>query len=210
MTITRHLDDATLMSFAAGSLPGALAAVAAAHVAMCARCRREVALLERVGGALLADLPEVTALALPMPPAPQIERPRSVAPAPEGMGEVPAPLARLMGDNLDAIRWRWIARGRWLRWLPIAGSGRLHMFKCAPGVLIPEHGHHGNELTLVLRGILADTTGRYGPGDICDLDEETEHTPSAGADGCICIVGQDSPVRWRSMMVRLARPWHGM
>ena len=56
MTITHHLDDATLMSFAAGSLPAALSAVAAAHVAMCTRCRREVAGLERVGGALLAEL----------------------------------------------------------------------------------------------------------------------------------------------------------
>ena len=34
MTITHHLDDATLMSFAAGSLPNALAAIAAAHIAM--------------------------------------------------------------------------------------------------------------------------------------------------------------------------------
>jgi putative transcriptional regulator len=208
MTITRHLDDATLMSFAAGSLPGALAAVAAAHVAMCARCREEVGMLERIGGALLADLPQV-AMARSVPPAPQIGRARSVTPAPEAVGEVPDPLARLMGNKLDAIRWRWISRGRWLRPLPIAGSGRLHMFRCAPGVLIPEHGHDGSELTLVLRGTLADATGRYGPGDVCDLDEETEHTPAAGADGCICVVGQDNPVRWRSLMVRLARPWHG-
>ena len=56
MTITHHLDDATLMSFAAGSLPAALSAVAAAHVAMCTRCHRAVAGLERVGGALLAEL----------------------------------------------------------------------------------------------------------------------------------------------------------
>ena len=49
MTITHHLDDATLMSFAAGSLPDTLAAVAAAHISMCARCRQEVAMLERIG-----------------------------------------------------------------------------------------------------------------------------------------------------------------
>jgi RNA polymerase sigma-70 factor (ECF subfamily) len=35
MTITHHLDDATLMSFAAGALPAALSAVAAAHADMC-------------------------------------------------------------------------------------------------------------------------------------------------------------------------------
>jgi putative transcriptional regulator len=209
MTITRHLDDATLMSFAAGSLPGALAAVAAAHVAMCARCRREVALLERVGGALLADLPEVTALALPMPPAPQIERPRSVAPAPEGMGEVPAPLARLMGDNLDAIRWRWIAPGLWYRPVPIRGEGSLYLLKGAPGVTVPEHGHGGSELALVLRGTLIDSSGRYGPGDVSDLDEDVEHEPEAGPEGCICIVASEQPARFHSLLARLLQRWHG-
>jgi len=45
---------------------------------------------------------------------------------------------------------------------------------------------------------------------VCDLDESIEHTPIAGAEGCICAVAQDNPVRWRRLMVRLARPWHGM
>ena len=74
MTITRHLDGATLMSFAAGSLPQALAAVAAAHVSMCARCRDEVAFLESVGGALLAGMPQA-ALARPAPAMPAIGAP---------------------------------------------------------------------------------------------------------------------------------------
>jgi putative transcriptional regulator len=146
----------------------------------------------------------------PVPPPPEIDRQRSGTPAPETIGEVPAPLVRLMGNSLDAIPWRWISPGRWLRWLPAAGGGRLHLFRCAPDVFIPEHGHHGVELTLVLRGTLADSTGRYGPGDLSDLDQETDHTPAAGPDGCICIVAQDNPVHWRSLIVRLARPWHGM
>jgi len=40
MGIAHHLDNATLMSLAAGALPAALWAGAAAHAAMCARCRR--------------------------------------------------------------------------------------------------------------------------------------------------------------------------
>ena len=50
----------------------------------------------------------------------------------------------------------------------------------------------------------------YRPGDVCDIDDSIEHAPVAGADGCICVVAQDRPVRFRSMIVRLARPWHGM
>jgi putative transcriptional regulator len=213
MSITRHLDDATLLSFAAGSLPPALAVVAAAHVAFCPRCRDEVGMMELVGGALLGSLPGAAMLGgVPAPPQvePAIAHHRTAASHASGAGEIPPPLARLVGSDLDAVRWRWISRGVWLRRVPIGGEGQLHLFKGSPGVALPEHGHHGSELTMVLRGTLDDSTGHYGPGDVCDLDDSVEHIPVAGAEGCICVVAQDKPVRWRSLIVRLARPWHGM
>jgi putative transcriptional regulator len=209
MSITRHPDDSTLMSYAAGSLPAALAVVAAAHVAVCPHCRDELAMMDLVGGSLLGDLPG-TAMHGPLPAVPEVERSRPTAPSAAAASEVPAPLARLVGQDLDALRWRWVSRGSWLRHVPFAGSGNLHLFKCASNVMLPEHGHEGSELTLVLRGTLSDSTGRYLPGDICDLDNSIEHAPLAGPDGCICLVAQDRPVRWRSLIVRLARPWHGI
>ena len=210
MTITRHLDGATLMSLAAGALPGALAAVAAAHVAMCARCRDETALLERVGAALLADLPG-TEMLRPEPVMPAIEVPRGVAVS-AGGDEIPDPLVRLVGGRLDAVRWRWIAPGLWNRPLPIRGPGALQLLKGAPGVRVPEHGHSGSELTLVLRGALIDRTGRYGPGDGADVDEEIErHAPAADPDaGCICVVANEQPSRFRNLLARLLQPWHGL
>jgi putative transcriptional regulator len=210
MTITRHLDDATLMSFAAGALPPALAAVAAAHVAMCARCGSEVVLLERVGGALLADLPGA-AMARPGPAVPAIEAPSPARAAASG-DEVPAPLARLVGGSLDDVRWRWIAPGLWHRPLRVAGPGALQLLKGLPGVRVPEHAHGGGELTLVLRGALVDRTGRYGPGDVADMDEEIErHAPAADPDaGCICVVANEQPSRFRHWLARLLQPWHGL
>ena len=209
MNITRHPDDSTLLSYAAGSLPGALAVVVAAHVAVCPRCRDEVAMMELMGGAMLAALPGV-ALRRHAPERPEIERRRPAAPAPPGSAEVPAPLAHLVGTDLNALRWRWIAPGLWVRRIRIAGDGRLHLFKGAPGASVPDHGHEGSELTMVLRGTIADHSGRYGAGDVCDLDDEVEHKPVAGADGCICVVAQERPVRWRNHVARLMRPWHGM
>jgi putative transcriptional regulator len=219
MSITRHPDDSTLMSHAAGSLPGALAAVAAAHLTVCLRCRDEVAMMELMGGALLAGLPGA-ALQRPRPEAPEVEavigpeigpeRRRPGASSSGGSAEVPAPLARVIGTDLDALRWRWISRGLWRRRVAVAGGGQLCLLRGAPGVKVPEHGHKGSELTMVLRGTLIDSAGEYGPGDVCDLDEEVEHIPAAGAEGCICVVAQDHPARFHSWAVRLARPWHGM
>ena len=63
--------------------------------------------------------------------------------------------------------------------LPLTGAGKLRLLKVAPGHGIPEHGHGGAELTLVLRGSFHDETGRYARGDVADLDETVEHQPVA-------------------------------
>ena len=54
-TIDRHPDDATLISYSAGSLGEPLAAAIAAHVSLCAHCRRELKTMEVLGAALMAD-----------------------------------------------------------------------------------------------------------------------------------------------------------
>ena len=54
-TITRHPDDANLMSYAAGNLPEPLSAVVASHISLCRKCQAEMRILRSLGGALLAD-----------------------------------------------------------------------------------------------------------------------------------------------------------
>jgi putative transcriptional regulator len=213
MTITHHLDDATLMSFAAGALPDALSAVAAAHVAMCSRCRREVAGLERVGAALLAELSPAT-LDRTEPSAPStamLAEPMHPGNADRPGGETPKPLARFLNGDLDAIRWRRLGLGVWHHRLPLTGGGGLGLLKVAPGRNVPEHNHGGAELTLVLRGSFHDVTGTYHPGDVADLDETIEHKPIAdpGAE-CICLVASERPARFRGLVARLLQPLHGL
>jgi putative transcriptional regulator len=210
MSISHHLDDATLMSFAAGALPDALSAVAAVHIAMCARCRREVAALECVGAALVAELA----------PAP-LHRVEPAMPAPSATqadfrhdghaSHVADPFARLLGAGLDGIPWRRLGMGMWHYPLPVRGAGELRLIKVGPGRAVPEHGHNGSELTLVLRGVLRDATGTYRPGDVADLDETVEHHPvSADQVDCICLVACEKPARFRGLMARLLQPFHGL
>jgi len=209
MTITHHLDDATLMSFAAGSLPNALAAVAAAHIAMCPHCRRELRMLERIGGALVSALTPATLVRV-QPAMPEM---MTLPPAPiaAAAGNVPAPLTQLIGGNLDEVRWRWIGPGLRHRPLQTSGGGSLQLIKAGPGATVPEHTHGGSEITLVLRGALIDSTGRYEPGDVADVDEDIEHTPVADAQaGCICVIANEQPTRFRGLLARLMQPWHGL
>jgi len=213
MSITHHLDDATLMSFAAGALPAALSAVAAAHVAMYIQCRGNVAALERVGAALLSALPAVgmeraepeTPSAQDLPPSQQ-RRDRSAGPT-----QSATPLARLLPGGLAAVRWRRLGFGIWHHRLPVQGSGALGLLKVAPGRIVPEHGHGGAELTLVLGGSFHDTTGRYRTGDVADLDETIEHAPVVDpGPACVCLVASETPARFRGLFARLVQPWHGL
>ena len=211
MTISRHLDDTTLMSFAAGSLPEALAAVAASHIAVCPVCAREVRRMERVGAALFAGL-ETAALARPAPViALRRAQADNVPEAPAvGNDDVPAPLARLIGGDLDAVKWRRLGLGVWHVKLPTA-RGDLRLLKVGPGRRMPEHGHGGSELTLMLRGSYTDETGVYRQGDVADLDTEIEHTPVADAfTGCICLIASEKPARFRGLIPRIVQPLTGM
>jgi len=108
-------------------------------------------------------------------------------------------------DDLDTVAWRWLGPGVWDRPLTVAGAGKLRLLKVAPGREVPEHGHGGTELTLVLRGAFRDATGLYARGDIADLDETVDHKPVIDGDvDCICLVASEEPELFRG---RLARNW---
>ena len=76
---------------------------------------------------------------------------------------------------------------------------------------MPEHGHGGSELTLVLRGAYSDRTGTYRVGDVADLGDSIEHQPIADAkDGCICLIASDKKIRFKSVLARLVQPFTGL
>lgn len=211
MSIVHHLHDATLMSAAAGALPPALAAVAASHVALCRQCRAGFAHGERIGAAVLADLAPLPVGAEPRMPPDAPAPPASATRRPEASA-LPAPLARLIAQPLDAIAWQRLGVGIWHRRVPVGASGaHLRLLKVAPGRDVPAHGHAGMELTLVLRGSYRDEIGRFGAGDIADLDQTIEHHPVADVEtGCICVLASERPARFHGLMARLLQPLTGL
>lgn len=224
MAITHHLDAATLMSFAAGSLPETLSAVAAAHVAMCPRCRDELADMELIGGAILdglepmpvaATAPAISLHSLLHSPSQclcQSGRLPSSCAQP-GVGEIPPPVAAIVGSDIDKLRWRRLGFGLWHLPLPVSKGcpGDLRLLKVAPGQAMPEHGHTGSELTLVLRGAYVDATGCYRTGDVADLGDDVEHKPVADpVAGCVCLFALDDGMRFKGLLAWLIQPLTGM
>jgi len=215
MMIEHHLDEATLVAYAGGTLDEAFLVVVASHLAMCDHCRRAVRAAEEAGGAVLecAGAEPLDASGfdrlierIERAPAPS----RSEAPAP---GDIPAPLARLVGPRLADLRWRTVAPGVRKLAIPSGRGSRssLFMLWVGPGKAMPEHGHGGNEVTLILSGAYRDELGRFGRGDIADLDENIEHTPRVdGDEPCICVVAAERPTRFKGLIGRLMQPWLGI
>lgn len=214
MTITHHPDIATLMSCAAGSQPEALAAIVASHIAMCPACAAEVGRMQEIGVALFAGLsPAPVGRDAPIAALGAREAESEPPPAPVEPGDVPAPIAPLVGAHLDDIRWTPIAPGMWQHRVPLSrgAKGDLRLIKIAPGKKIPEHGHGGEELTLLLRGSYRDELGTFRTGDVADLDTDVEHHPIADpVEGCICLIAHEKRARFKGLIARLMQPFIGI
>jgi putative transcriptional regulator len=219
LTIIRHPDASTLLSFSAGSLAEPLAAATAAHLSLCTACRADVRDLELLGAALLIPEPlSETTLAKPVTVP---ERPSDgIASAwPKQRGSMrgrellPDPIAERYGLTLETVPWKRLAPGVLHHRLSLSPGieGDLRILKIAAGARMPEHGHGGAELTLVIDGAYADVSGEYRRGDMQDVSDDIEHRPIADAkEGCICLIASERPARFKGIMGRLLQPWIGM
>lgn len=207
--IKHHLTDELLLAYSAGNLPEAFSLVVATHVSMCDECRARLASFDTVGGAMLEQFDSIdldenalnATMDLIMSGAPQ-DTPRKPG------GLFPAPLQDYVGGDLDAVKWRPVGMGVKQAILPTSAAASVRLLYIPAGCAVPDHGHRGMELTLVLQGAFVDETDRFGPGDIEVANEDMQHTPVAdiGAD-CICLAATDAPLKFRGLVPRLAQPF---
>ena len=215
MKITHHLDDATLLAFAAGTVGEAHGILVASHMAMCPECRVALRKAEGLGGGILETQAEqavsdvcraATLASLDALTAPKaMVKPKS---------DLPLALARVMGDvSLADIHWHKKAPGVSVFDVPLSKGSKtkLKLVKLGKGRTMPEHGHGGEELTLILKGSYHDHMGRFSPGDVADLDHEVEHQPIVDSEeDCICVVAFETQAKFKDFWARLAQPFVGI
>lgn len=220
MNIRHHLDEATLLSYAAGSMSQAMALVTACHLVMCTQCRTRAQQSEAIGGVLLDNLipasvnddalASVLAAIDAQDDTVQIRSVKPPSPRPSVKSDVPVPLADYIGESFDDVEWKRIVPGVYYFDLPCQSGGVSRLLRIAPGKAMLPHSHDGNELTLVLRGSFTDEIGRFAAGDIADLDDQIEHQPLVdSAEDCICLVATDAPLKFTTLLGRLMQPMTG-
>ena len=199
------------MAYSAGELPEAFNLVVATHVSLCDECRARMASFDALGGAVLdmGDVAEMSdaSLAACLDRIDGLSQATARSPL-RGAGVFPAPLADYIGGGLEKVKWRPLGMGVKQAILPTGKDASARLLFIPGGQAVPDHGHRGLELTLVLQGAFRDEKARFGPGDIEIADEATEHTPVA-EDGevCICLAATDGPLRFNAIIPRLAQPF---
>lgn len=207
MTIRHHLSNPLLIAYAAGNLPEAFSLVVATHVSLCDECRARLESFEAVGGAMVESADSVAMADGSLAAVMARLGAQDAAPAPRKRSLLPAPLLDYIGGDLAAVKWRPLGMGVRQAILPTARGASARLLYIPAGQAVPDHGHRGTELTLVLQGAFRDDSDRFGPGDVEIATEEMEHTPvaEAGVD-CICLAATDAPLRFRALMPRLLQP----
>ncbi len=210
MDIRHHAPDALLMGYAAGSLPEAFNLVIATHVSLSDDSRARLGAMEAVGGVVLGGCDAEMA-------AGSLERAlERVGVTPQANGRVPlvadgifpAPLADFVGHGLDGVKWTSVGMGVKQAILRNEGGATVRLLRIPAGRAMPDHGHGGMELTLVLQGAFVDGNNRYDRGDLEVADQDMDHTPVAAAgEDCICLAATDAPLRFRGWLPRLVQPF---
>ena len=214
--MTHHPDYDWLQQYAAGSLSVGPALCVSVHLTLCAECRRQVAAIQQVGGALLAELGQAHVddsllqnVFAAIDVAPEVIPTRATnLPQAETPSSIPAPLRGLIPGGYDQLAWSRVMPTLRISTLNVGDDDfRVTLHRVAAGGKMPTHDHRGSELTLVLRGSFSDDAGLYKAGDFLVREPQQPHRPIATQDQeCICLAALAAPVYFTGKIMRLLNP----
>ncbi len=204
--ISHHIPEDVLAAYATGSLQSHYALVVATHISMCMDCRAAFEAHQALGGAVLEQSgKEPVSDRLKDALLDQLDVPYDEAPVFERAGVYPGPIMEALKGKPP----KWRSLGLGVRQSILSGNdeGSVRLLYIPAGQAVPDHGHNGLELTLVLQGSFSDETGWFGVGDVEAASEDLEHTPIADAGpACICLAATDAPLKFKSLVPRLLQP----
>ncbi|NWG71029.1 MAG: cupin domain-containing protein [Parvularculaceae bacterium] len=218
----RHPTLEWLLAYAGGSTAEAADAIMASHLTLCPQCRRTVARLEALGGALLdatpassqSDSDEGAAAAIAAAAA------RARPPARRNTGSLHALTPRPMADfiaaktgtaDIQSLPWRFYGPGVQRAVIVSGAAGAVaRLLRSQPGTALARHDHGSDEIAYVLSGAYRDETGLYRTGDVQCATEKAPHRPVIeGPDECIALVVSEAPPVPTELVARLGQLFLG-
>jgi putative transcriptional regulator len=197
-----------MMEYASGALDEPLCLLVASHLTLSPAARRQVALYETLGGALIAECCEPVAMETHSLTAVLGKLGECGDDAPCAMENLfcdagiplPQPLQRHMkAQACHTKKWNRARGGVRVMPIPLPACRVRHqalLFRAAPGAIIPRLRFIVREYVLVLRGTLRTPHGVYGPGDLFVIESEIAPRPVADShEEAVCLVVAESVQR---------------
>lgn len=213
MNTAHTIQDEWLLSYAAGALSPGRSLMVASQAAYRDDVQEKIADAETIGGAMLDTMAatEVDQRLLEQLLGRLDDAPSQIAP-PSAADVFPEPLAEFVGGGVGSLKWRFMGPGMsHVRLWDGPNDEHLWLLRARGGVKVPEHGHNGEEWTLVLKGAFDTATGHFGVGDMDVADASVEHQPIIASDEeCICLALTHGPIRFKSLAARIAQPFIGL
>lgn len=202
-----HLPDTEmLVDYASGAATPGCALLMATHLTHAPQSRQQVAEMERIGGALLSDeepiamsASSLTDLFDRLDDVPEKLAEQAVL----DEGPLPRPVIEAVGMAFDEIPWKFrlpgVSEYELQEYLP----EKVSIMRARPGASIPQHTHHGREMTLVMTGAMQDGDAVYRAGDLAIADEEDDHRPKIiGDETCYCLIVMDGNLHFTGTFSR--------
>ena len=116
---------------------------------------------------------------------------------------------RLMRGDFSDLSWKKIGSALRISYLKTGDpQHEFALYHIRAGGRIPNHTHHGSEMTLVLQGGFSDANGSYHEGDFLFRGPEDDHAPTAlQSEDCICLVVLDAPLKFTDWRFRWMNPF---
>lgn len=210
--IKHHLTDDILMGYATGSLPEAFNLMVAAHLSLCDTCRAQAESFDAVGGEVLDDSMSNSAamtsdsLTATMALIADGAMNEKVHVRHKADPVLPKPLQDYVGSSVDDINWRSVGMGVKQAILPTSSGASARLLFIPAGAAMPDHGHQGVEMTMVLKGAFQDDDGYFARGDVEIADSDLHHTPVADIhEDCICLAVTDAPLKFEGLLPKIVQ-----
>ncbi|MEM6563423.1 MAG: ChrR family anti-sigma-E factor [Pseudomonadota bacterium] len=208
--IKHHLNDAVLMAYSAGTLPEAFNLIVASHLSFCDACRARAESFDALGGEILNQSDHAQLSGSSLSDTLALIDGGAVAEAKPNItyssGVLPQPIQDYVGGDLDSVKWKPIGMGVKQAILPTSKEATARLLLIPAGVAMPDHGHHGTEMTLVLKGAFEDDDGYFARGDIEIADSDMHHTPVADIhEDCVCLAVADAPLQFDRLIPKIAQ-----
>lgn len=216
--ISRHPDVDLLVEYAAGSLSTAPCISITTHMQFCESCKNTAESLKDIGGHMLKTteaapvserlLDEVLeTIELDETTTEQAPSAKEL-PTDELARDLPVFVQGLLPAK--ALKWHFLSPS--IKVAPISvgeETYELALHRIKAGGTVPEHDHHGSEITVVLKGSFSDEDGAYQPGDFIVREKGDVHQPFAAQnEECICLSVLEAPIKLKGFK-KIFKPFIG-